>query len=105
MTPLLQRAASHAGSQVARAIQMMYDGVAFRKNNLVYEVYSHEGDGLGEISVADVSYAIMTVKQAGQPVGKLQDRKYDNVTKTWSATYEPAFTFAWVGWHPIDGAR
>lgn len=102
MTPFLYSVASHAGSQIARAIRLMYDGVAFRKNNATFEVFSHEGDKLGEISVADVSYAIMIVKKAGRPVGKCKDQKFDSATKTWADTYEPAFTFAWIGWHPID---
>ena len=100
MTPFLHSVASHAGSQIARAIRLMYDGVAFRKNNTTFEVISHEGDPIGEISVADVSYAIMAVKNAGQPVGKCKQRTYDPITKRIGDTFEPAFTFAWIGWHP-----
>ena len=102
MDPIVRLAIASAGLHLARVITALYDGVAFRVDGRTYEIFSHEGDPLGTISTADLNFAIHNMRQMGREVGKLQDRKYDNVTKTWASTYEPAFTFAWVGWHPID---
>jgi hypothetical protein len=80
----------------------MYDGVAFRQHPIAgggYDVFSHEGDELGHISAADVSYAIMIVKKLGQFVGKCHHNVWDPIAKKPSTFSEPGFTFAWVGWH------
>ena len=68
-------------------------------------MYSHEGDDLGQVSTADVSFAIHFMKQRGRMVGKLKDHPYDPVTKQWLSTYEPAFTFAWEGWFDDTNPR
>jgi hypothetical protein len=105
MDAFMMRVCASAGSHMACVISALYDGVAFRVDGKTYEIFSHEGDPLGSISTADLNFAINLVRRMGREVGKLQDRKYDNVTRTWAATYEPAFSFAWVGWHPIDFNR
>jgi hypothetical protein len=101
----IQMAIAAAGVHLGSVIRALYDGVAFRVDGKTYEIFSHEGDPLGNITTADLNFAINTMRRMGREVGKLQDRKYDNVTKTWATTYEPAFSFAWVGWHPIDFKR
>ena len=104
MNLLIQRARAEAGSHIANVIQMMYDGVAFRQHSSKgggFDVFSHEGDELGHIAVADLSYAIMVVKKLGQAVGKCHHNVWDPITRTASTFSEPGFTFAWVGWHPM----
>lgn len=98
----IQLAIAAAGEHLGAVMRALYAGVAFRVDGKTYEIFSHEGDPLGTISTADLNFAIHNMRQMGREVGKLQDRKYDWATKTWASTYEPAFTFAWVGWHPID---
>jgi hypothetical protein len=105
MDPIIRLAIASAGVHLGAVMQALYDGVAFRKDGKTYEIFSHEGDPLGAISTADLNFAVNCMRRMGREVGKLQDRKFDFATKTWSATYEPAFSFAWVGWHPIDGPR
>jgi hypothetical protein len=102
MDPIIRLAIISAGQHLGAVMQAMYDGVAFRRDGKTYEIFSHEGDPLGTISTADLNFAVNCMRRMGREVGKLQDRKYDFATKTWATTYEPAFSFAWVGWHPID---
>jgi hypothetical protein len=102
MDAFLSNAISSAGQHLGNVIKMLVEGVAFRVNGATFEVYSYEGDVLGEITTADLSFAICYVKRLGRPVGKLKHFRWNNETKTYSTTYEPAFTFAWQGWHP-DG--
>jgi len=84
-----------AGSHMRKVIKAMIDGVAFRRDALWFDVYSHEGDELGQISTADVNYAIHFMKKAGRPVGKLT---HITMQKNPFYCHEPAFTFAWVDW-------
>ena len=107
MNRLIEDAISSASQHLGEVIRMMYEGVAFHDahNTRLYNVFSHEGDELGSIEHADVSYAICYMKKLGRPVGKLEHRHWDPVTKKYSSTVEPAFSFAWEGWHPIDQKR
>jgi hypothetical protein len=100
MDPFLSNAITSAGQHLGNVIKMLVDGVAFRTSGVVFDVFSHEGDPLGEITTADLSFAICYMKRLGRQVGKLRHRTWDNESKTFSETYEPAFTFAWQGWHP-----
>lgn len=93
---------AHAGLHMGLVIRLLYEGVAFRKDGTTFEIFSHEGDELGLITTADLSFAINFVKRTtGRAVGKCKHHQYDPVAKKFSDTYEPAFTFAWEGWHAL----
>lgn len=95
----IERAVAQAGSHLGSVIQKLYDGVAFRLDGKTFHIISHSGDDeLGRISTADLSFAVHFMKQLGRPVGKCKNYKYDPVTRRCLHEYEPAFTFAWVGW-------
>jgi hypothetical protein len=100
MDTFLSNAINTAGQHLGNVIKMLVDGVAFRQTGSVFFVFSHEGDPLGEISTADLNFAICYMKRLGRQVGKLKHFTYDPAVKAWSTTYEPAFTFSWQGWHP-----
>jgi hypothetical protein len=100
----IQLAIAAAGQHLGAVMRALYDGVAFRVDGKTYEIFSHEGDELGRISTADLNFAIHSMRQMGREVGKLKHHQWDNVAKKFSIEYEPAFTFAWVGWHPFDKA-
>jgi hypothetical protein len=91
-------AARHAGDHIARVVQLLIDGVAFPTDGKTYEVFSHEGDELGSITTADLGFAINLMRRMGREPGKCKHYTYDPATKTFPPTYQPAFTFAWVGW-------
>jgi len=99
MDPIVRLAIASAGAHLAAVIAAMYEGVAFRRDGKTYDIFSHEGDELGSISTADLNFAIHTVRRMGREVGKCKHHQYDPITKKLSPEYEPAFTFAWVGWH------
>lgn len=102
MHPIVQKAILQAGgTHVARVIQTMFDGVAFRKDNLTFEVYSHEGDDLGLLSVADVNYVIHLLKRMGRSVGKITHVSAQGA----QYAHEPAYTFAWSDWLMYNGRR
>jgi hypothetical protein len=105
MDPIIRLAIASAGVHLGAVMQALYDGVAFRKDGKTYEIFSHEGDELGTISTADLNFATNCMRRMGREVGKLKHHQWDPVAKKFSVEYEPAFTFAWVGWHPIDGGR
>jgi hypothetical protein len=102
MDLFIQQAMAEAGSHLANVIQVLYDGVAFPAGGKVYDVFSHEGDELGQITTADLNFATHFMKRRGRAVGKLMHSDWDPVTKKFSTNYVPAFSFAWEGWHPID---
>jgi hypothetical protein len=87
-------AAAEAGDVMQRVIDMMIDGVAFPddKDRRFYDVFSHEGDGLGRISSASVQFAMNYMKLRGRHVGTLRHND----------PCHPGFTFAWVGPHWND---
>lgn len=89
-TQFLKQAVATAG-QFGRVIQLLIDGVAFRENGVQYRIFSHEGDELGLISTADVNFATNFMRRLGRKVGKCHG----------FPLHEPAFTFAWQGWHPL----
>lgn len=100
MDPIVRLAIASAGAHLAAVIAAMYDGVAFRRDGKTYDIFSHGGDELGSISTADLNFAIHTVRRMGREVGKCKQYHFDQVSRTFDYTrYEPAFTFAWVGWH------
>lgn len=91
---------AQAGTHLGSVIRLLYEGVAFRKDGKTFEIFSHEGDELGEITTADLSFAINFVKRTtGRAVGKCKRYLYDPVTGKYSPEYEPAFTFSWEGWY------
>ena len=87
---------------MAGVIRMMFDGVAFRRDAQTFDVFSHEGDELGSLSTADVTYAIHLLKRMGRLVGKITHYTMRDDPKYAS---EPAFTFAWVDWMMYNGRR
>lgn len=96
--PLVQLAIASAGQHLGAVMTAMYEGVAFRRDGKTYDIFSHEGDSLGTISTADLNFAINCMRRMGREVGKCKHRQWDSVTKKFGTEYEPAFTFAWVGW-------
>jgi len=82
-----------AGEHLGNVLRLMVEGVAFPRDGTQYEVFSHEGDDIGVLATADVSYAISFMKSRGRQVGKM---------KTCASHYNPAFSFAWEGWHWLD---
>jgi hypothetical protein len=100
MNNFLAIAIADAGEHMGRVIRLMVDGVAFHNEGKMYHVFSHEGDELGTLSTADVSYAINYMKRKGREVGKCSTYTDDPRFKN-----DPAFTFAWEGWLMFNGRR
>ncbi len=98
MDTFIEQAITQAGSHMGRVIKLLYDGVAFRQDGRTFNVFSHEGDELGQLSTNDVSYAISFMKNMGRPVGKCKHPTFQHGEP---GHLEPAFTFAWQGWHPL----
>jgi len=99
---------SKAGEHFGRVIKKMCDGVAFpdEKDGKLYHVFSHEGDELGTLTAADVSYAIHFVKQQGRMVGKMRSsfsHMVDGKLKFYEEPTRTAYTFAWVDWYRYNG--
>lgn len=98
-----------AGEHFAKVIKLMCDGVAFpdEKDGKKFHVFSHEGDELGTLSAADVSYAIHFVKQQGRQVGKMKSMFIERLIGGKMTFREeptrPAYTFAWEGWYMYNG--
>lgn len=101
LRPVLLGATTH----LREVLEMLIQGVAFvnlRKVNgqdvwggKTYEVYSHQGDPLGELSTADINYAIYYMKKRGRAIGKCS-----HLASGW-----PGFTLSWQGWLLFGGRR
>lgn len=89
MNVLTPHIAGRAGLHLARVIQKMIDGVAFRQDGKTFNVFSHEGDELGTLTTEDVGYAISFMKRHGIAVGKCH---------SYMPADGPAFSFAWSDW-------
>lgn len=79
--------------------QHLLDGVAFPSltDTKTFNVYSHEGDYLGDISTHDLEHVISLMKRMGRPIGKC--------TGPDGSSHKPGFTLAWSGWYEINGQR
>jgi hypothetical protein len=95
----LVEAIKDAGAHFGGVIHLMVNGVAFPKigNTKEFTVMSHEGEELGELSRADVEYAIAYMKRRGRKVGKVYMGWYAP-NKRQQGDTSPAFTFAWEDW-------
>lgn len=108
----IEQIIADAGNHIGKVIRAMYDGVALPKHSdtRMYEVFSHEGDEIGQFTTADVEYAVSFMKKRGILVGKTHGTQNMPVPGGPVIHYigrQPidlrvAYSFAWSGWHHLD---